>query len=164
MLTDANWCWLMLIDADSCWLMPLDADWCLEMLIDAYRCWLMLIYADWCSNKVQPGILLSERTSGAFWSILNPINVHLIRKTENYSRNCSGFQGLDVQGSLHPVTPHHSTTPASPSPPFPLPTLLLVNLLLDVARILLINFSCIAGGSWFHCGIRDNSNWVFYRT
>ena len=121
MLTDANWCWLMLIDADSCWLMPLDADWCLEMLIDAYRCWLMLIYADWCSNKVQPGILLSERTSGAFWSILNPINVHLIRKTENYSRNCSGFQGLDVQGSLHPVTPHHSTTPASPPTPLPPP-------------------------------------------
>ena len=45
------------------------------MLTDCAWCWLMLIYSDWCqfiliesnlcSKKVQPGFLLSERTSGA---------------------------------------------------------------------------------------------------
>ena len=55
MLIDADWRWLKLIGADWCWLMLIDADWC----------WLMLTDADWCSNKVQPGFLLSKRTSGA---------------------------------------------------------------------------------------------------
>ena len=71
-LIDANSYWLMLIDADICWLMLIDADWCWLMLINADWCWLMLTDADWCSNKVQPGFLLSKRTSGAspviFWT------------------------------------------------------------------------------------------------
>ena len=65
MLTDTDWCWLVHIDADWNWLMLIDPDWSWLVLIDADRCWLMLINADWCSNKVQPGFLLSERTSGA---------------------------------------------------------------------------------------------------
>ena len=62
MLTDADWCWLMLIDADWCWLMLIDANWCFAYccwLISAYQwyadwyadwCWSMLIDADWCTN------------------------------------------------------------------------------------------------------------------
>ena len=65
MLVDADWCWLMLIDAGWCWLFLSEADLCWLMMIDADCCWLMLTEADWCSNKVQPGFLLSELTSGA---------------------------------------------------------------------------------------------------
>ena len=35
------------------------------MLIDADWCWLLLIDTNWSSNKVHPGFLLSEHTSGA---------------------------------------------------------------------------------------------------
>ena len=70
-LYDADWCWLMLIDVT-------DADWCWLMLIDADWCWLVLIDADWCSNKVQPGFLLSERTSEASPVIFTITNIILI--------------------------------------------------------------------------------------
>ena len=40
MLTDADWCWLVLIDDD-------DSDWCRLVMIDADWCWLMIINADW---------------------------------------------------------------------------------------------------------------------
>ena len=82
-LYDAGWCWLTLIDADWWWLTWL-------RLIDADRCWLMLIDADWCWNKVQPGFLLSERTSAAspvifghflFW----PPNPNKWRNTKIFS-------------------------------------------------------------------------------
>ena len=63
MLMDADWCLLMLIHVDWCWLL-IDVDWYWLMLIDTDLCWFMVIGADWCSNKVQPGFLLLERTSG----------------------------------------------------------------------------------------------------
>ena len=71
-ITNVDWYWMLidmlidiLIDADWYWLMLTDRAWCWLLLIDADWYWLMLIDADRCSNKVQPGFLLSERTSGA---------------------------------------------------------------------------------------------------
>ena len=58
--SDANWYWMMQILSD--W------------------CWCMLIDADWCSNKVQPGFLLPERTSGASPVIFGFATISLLQK------------------------------------------------------------------------------------
>ena len=100
MLTDADWCWLILIDADWCrlilfdsdwfWLILIDSDWSWLVLFDADWCWLMLIDTesvllidiDWCSNKVQPGYLLAERSSRAspviFYNAVNKKLLYLV--------------------------------------------------------------------------------------
>ena len=81
---DADWCWLMLIDADWCWLTLIVSDLCWLMLMDANECWLMLTDADWCSNKVQPGFLLSEHTSGASPVIFSSC----LQQTDGCKLNC----------------------------------------------------------------------------
>ena len=91
---DSDGCWFMLIDADweLCSLMLLVADWWRLMLINAdwCCCWLVLVDADWyClmlldadlfSNKVQPGFLSSEHTSGVsaviFETESSTLNLH----------------------------------------------------------------------------------------